>query len=152
MKETETPNHSCRVLLVDDSDDIATLIKAYLDGPRTTLTVSTSGGEGIEAFKNGSFDFVLMDLQMPGVDGYQATKAIRLWERENHLRPTPVAALTAASSASAVASIFSSGCSHYLLKPITRATLLQTIGQHFANARPKYDAAEHRGTLLEKLA
>ncbi len=140
MNETQAQNRSCSVLLVDDNADIATLIKVYLDNSRTTLTVSTNGQEGIDAFKKGSFDLVLMDLQMPGVDGYQATKAIRLWETENHLRPTPIAALTASSSPAAVECIFNSGCSHYLLKPITRITLLQTVGQHSASARSRAHA------------
>jgi two-component system, NarL family, sensor histidine kinase BarA len=125
--------HVCSVLLVDDSSDVAALVKAYLADPRISLTVSAGGKEGIETFKNGCFDLVLMDVEMPGVDGNDATKAIRFWETRNDLRPTPIAALTALESPAAVSEMFSSGCTQYLRKPITKNTLLQTVAQYFAS-------------------
>lgn len=130
---TAQPN-PCNVLLVDDSIDIATIVKGHLNDPNIHLTVSTTAKDGIEAFKRTSFDLVLMDMQMPDVDGYEATRAIRFWERQNDRRPTPIAAFTGAS-ASALSQVYESGCTHYLPKPVTRNVLLQTVNQYFSAAR-----------------
>ncbi len=152
MVNTNQTEHQnpCKVLLIDDSSDVASLIRAHLSDPRISLTVSNNGREGIEAFINGSFDFVLMDLQMPEMDGYEATRQIRLWERQNNLRPTPIAALTASSSPADISEMFISGCSHYLPKPITRNVLLQTVGQYFAASRKDLSAPAASLASLEK--
>lgn len=126
---------SCHVLLIDDSDDIAALVKAHLNDPNVNVTVTANGRDGIEAFKQSAFDLVLMDLHMPGMDGFETTRAIRFWERQNDRRPTPIAALTAASSTSALSEVYGSGCTHYLAKPITRNVLLQTVSQYFSSVR-----------------
>ncbi len=124
---------TCNVLLVDDSSDVAALVKAYLTDPRIALTVSQGGREGVRAFKTTAFNLVLMDVQMPDLNGYEATRAIRFWEAHNDLRPTPIAALTACESPSAVAELFASGCTQYLRKPITKNILLQTVAQYFSS-------------------
>ncbi len=133
--ETASLRRSCNVLLVDDSHDIATLVQAHLSDPSIHVTVSTNGWDGIETFKQSPFDLVLMDIQMPGLDGCEATRAIRFWERQNHRRPTPIAALTAASSTIALNEVYQSGCTQYLPKPISRNVLLQTVSQYFLSSR-----------------
>ena len=80
---------------------------------------------------------------MPVLDGCAATLAIRRWEKEKSLRPTPITALTASSSADDLAKIFASGCSHYLPKPVTKAILLQTV-QQFFNAQTRRSAGSGR--------
>jgi CheY-like chemotaxis protein len=131
---TELVKSTCKVLLVDDNSDMAALISAHLNDPRITLKIATSGREGIEAFKDGSVDLVLMDIQMPEIDGYEATRAIRFWENRNDLCPTPIAALTSFDSTEALSEIFISGCTTYLRKPVTRNVLLQTVSQYFRAA------------------
>ena len=140
MPNTSSNRKSCNVLLIDDSVDIAVVVKAYLNDPKINLTVSSSGREGIDKFKNTPFDLVLMDLQMPEVDGYEATRAIRFWERQNDRRPTPIAALTASSSSDALSEVFDSGCTHYLPKPVTRNILLQTVSQYYSASRSADEA------------
>jgi two-component system sensor histidine kinase BarA len=131
----------CKVLLVDDNHDVASLITEHLRDPQISLTVSTSGPEGIQAFQREPFDVVLMDLQMPGMDGYEATRAIRFWERQKHLRPAAIAALTASTSSEALSDLFVAGCDIYLPKPVTRNVLLQTVGQYFTKSRGVPDEA-----------
>ena len=109
---TELVKSTCKVLLVDDNSDMAALISAHLEDPRIILKIATSGREGIEAFKDGSVDLVLMDIQMPEIDGYEATRAIRFWENGNDLCPTPIA-LTSFDSTEALSEIFISGCTTY---------------------------------------
>jgi len=125
-----------KILLVEDSPDGVAIVKAYLKDPRIDVTVSADGEKGLQAFKESVFDLVLMDIQMPVLDGCAASLAIRRWELQNSLAPTPITALTASSSAGELARIFTSGCSNYLPKPVTKAILLQTVRQFF-NAQPK---------------
>ena len=139
-KREETPAQY-RVLLVEDSRDSAALVKAYLKDPLIHLTVSADGEKGLQAFKQSVFDLVLMDIQMPVLDGCAAALAIRHWEVENSLAPTPITALTASSTASELSRIFTSGCSNYLPKPVTKEILLQTVRQ-FLHSRPKSAALQ----------
>jgi CheY-like chemotaxis protein len=125
-----------RVLLIEDSHDSVAVTKAFLNDPRIQVTVSGDGEQGFQAFKDSAFDLVLMDIQMPVLDGCEAALAIRRWEIENSLMPTPITALTASSTVGDVARIFASGCSSYLPKPVTKAILLQTVRQ-FLIALPK---------------
>ena len=114
------------VLLVDDNEDVAVLVKQYLKDPRIALTVANNGRDGFETFKNGGFDLVLMDIEMPVLDGLEATKAIRLWENQKDLEKTPIAALTARTSMDTLSEIYAAGCTQYLAKPIAKNVLLQT--------------------------
>ncbi len=118
------------VLLVDDNEDIAVLVKHYLKDPRIAITVATNGLDGVQTFKNGGFDLVLMDIEMPVLDGLEATKAIRLWEHQKDLEETPIAALTARTSMETLSEIYAAGCTQYLAKPIAKNVLLQTLGQY----------------------
>ena len=66
---------------MDDSQDNRALLKIYFKDTRWELELAENGAEGISCFKNQAFDVVLMDIQMPVMDGYAATRAIREWER-----------------------------------------------------------------------
>jgi CheY-like chemotaxis protein len=125
-----------KVLLVEDSRDSVAVVTSYLNDPRIDVTVSADGEEGVRAFKQSRFDLVLMDIQMPVLDGCAAALAIRHWEVENSFSPTPITALTASTTAAELARIFTSGCSNYLPKPVTKEILLQTVRQ-FLNAHPR---------------
>jgi CheY-like chemotaxis protein len=125
----------CRVLVIDDSPDMVRLVQAYLADSRISVTVAYNGSDGIAGFRNGVFDLVLMDMVMPGVDGYAAARSIRTWEKENGLPRTPIAALTAVSDFGASNRILSAGCTLHLTKPITRTALLQIVSM-IRNASP----------------
>jgi CheY-like chemotaxis protein len=134
-----TPNTTSahyKVLLVEDSHDSVAVTKAFLNDPRIQVTVSLNGEQGFKAFRDSVFDLVLMDIQMPVLDGCATALAIRCWEIENSLMPTPITALTASSTAGDLARIFASGCSSYLPKPVTKTILLQTVRQ-FLNVLPR---------------
>jgi CheY-like chemotaxis protein len=125
-----------KVLLVEDNRDSVLVTKAFLNDPRIQVTVSGDGEQGVKAFKDSAFDLVLMDIQMPVLDGCAAALAIRRWEIENSLTPTPITALTASSTVADLAKIFASGCSSYLPKPVTKTILMQTVRQ-FLHAPPR---------------
>jgi CheY-like chemotaxis protein len=133
-KYNATPKY--KVLLVEDNNDAVAITRAFLSDPSIQLTVSADGEQGVRAFKDASFDLVLMDIQMPVLNGCDAALAIRRWEVENGLIPTPITALTALSNASDLAKIYASGCSNYLPKPVTKPMLLQTVRQ-FLSSSPR---------------
>lgn len=116
-----------RVLLVEDSPDNQLLVRSYLKQPDYFLDVAEHGAVALDKFKSAHYDVVLMDVQMPVMDGYAATKAIRLWERDHDLPPIPIIALTALALKEEGARLFEAGCNTHLTKPIKKSTLLEVL-------------------------
>ena len=87
-----------QILMVDDSSDNRALIRAYLKKTPYHLAEAEDGQQAIDKFIAGKFDLVLMDIQMPIVDGFEATSTIRVWETANGRRRTPIIALTASAT------------------------------------------------------
>jgi two-component system sensor histidine kinase/response regulator len=116
-----------RVLLVEDSPDNQLLVRAYLKQPDYFLDVAEHGVVALDKFKSAHYDVILMDVQMPVMDGYAATKAIRSWERDHDLPPTPIIALTALALKEEGARIFEAGCNTHLTKPVKKSTLLEVL-------------------------
>ncbi len=83
------------ILLADDAKENCIVFKAFFKNTPHRLTIVEDGIQALEQFKDGDFDLVLMDIQMPGMNGYEVTEKIRVWERIHNLTPTPVLALTA---------------------------------------------------------
>ncbi|MBV8553476.1 MAG: response regulator [Acidobacteriaceae bacterium] len=118
---------SLRVLLADDSEDNVFLIQSYLRDSACSIDVAENGAVALEKFQSGKYDVVLMDVQMPVMDGYSATRRIREWERKNQRKPTPVIALTAYALPDEIAKSLNAGCTAHLAKPIRRKTLLEAL-------------------------
>jgi len=89
-----------------------------------------NGEIAVEKFRSGAYDLVLMDVQMPVLDGYAATQQIRAWEREQRRNPTPVVALTAYALETETAKAAEAGCTSLVTKPIKFAELIQTIEKY----------------------
>ena len=87
-------------------------------------------------FESGNYDLVLMDRQMPVMDGLTATRTIRTWEKANDRRPTPIIALTASALKGDREKCMAAGCTAYLTKPIKQEVLLQAIKEHSLFAPP----------------
>ena len=116
-----------RILLVEDSPDNQVLVRSYLKQTPYRLDIADHGAIGLELFKKGYYDLILMDMQMPVMDGYEATQAIRAWEREHDLPPTQVIALTALALKEDGVKILASGCNAHMTKPIKKHTLLEVL-------------------------
>jgi PAS domain S-box-containing protein len=116
-----------RILLVEDSPDNQVLIRSYLKPTPHRLDVADNGEIAFEKFKANQYDLILMDMQMPVMNGYDTTKAIRAWEREHDLPRTQIIALTALALKEESAKIFEAGCDAHMTKPIKRATLLEVL-------------------------
>jgi len=119
-----------RVLLAEDSEYNVLLVRAYLKNSGIDLEVAENGKIAVEKVISNRPDLILMDLQMPVMDGLEATRAIRQAEGRTGTRPIPILALTADAGQEAVSRSLIAGCSEHLSKPIKRTTLLEAIARH----------------------
>jgi two-component system sensor histidine kinase/response regulator len=127
------PARSLGVLLVEDTDDNRMLVLAYLRNTPHRVTCAEDGAQAVEAYRQagaGGFDVVLMDMQMPVMDGYAATREVRRIERDGGWPHTPVVALTAYALAEETSHAIAAGCDDYLTKPIKKATLLDALTRY----------------------
>jgi two-component system, sensor histidine kinase and response regulator len=124
MPQTSRPLH---ILLVEDSPDNQILVRSYLKSTPHHVDVAEHGGVALEQFKREHYDVILMDMNMPVMDGYEATRAIRAWEQEQHWPKTQIIALTALVLKEEGEKILEAGCDAHLTKPIKRQTLLEAL-------------------------
>ncbi|MDD4004189.1 MAG: ATP-binding protein [Elusimicrobiaceae bacterium] len=129
--ENEHSGRKLKILIVEDSRDNIMIIRAFLKKQSHTLTECYNGKEAVEAFRRERFDLILMDIQMPVMDGYTATRLIREHEQEGNLPRTPIVVLSAYSTSEEQQRALELGCDRYLTKPLTRTGVLETIA-HYA--------------------
>jgi CheY-like chemotaxis protein len=115
------------ILLVDDSKDNRLLIESYLKKTPHRIDIAENGEIAVEKFIAGKYDIVLMDMQMPVMDGYTATRIIRKFELEKGLNSTPIIALTAYALKEDAQKSIDAGCTAHLTKPIKKAKLMETL-------------------------
>ena len=115
------------ILVAEDVADNRLLIQAYLKGSPYTVTFAYEGRQAVELFEAGAFDVVLMDVQMPVMDGLEATRQIRAFERAHARTLTPIVAVTATAGTADADASRAAGCDAHLVKPISKRALLVTI-------------------------
>jgi len=119
-----------RILVAEDSAVNLKLIEKYLKDPSFEIDTAQNGAVAVEKFQSGQYDLVLMDLQMPVMDGYAATRNMRAWETEHRKSPTPILALTAHAFKEEKDKSMAAGCNAHLIKPIRKPELLEAIRRH----------------------
>ena len=119
------------ILVAEDSDDSYFVLEGYLREENHHLTRATTGALAVELFKNGQYDLVFMDIHMPDMDGYSATRAIRTWETGRARARVPIVVLSSDSPATQLRNGAKVGCSSYLTKPVSKAAL-STVLKRFA--------------------
>lgn len=120
-------NASLRVLVAEDVDVNRRIVEEMLSLLGCYVEHAVNGLEAISKFSDGNFDIVLMDCQMPRLDGFEATRKIREIERDSHLRRTPIYALTAGTSSEDRKKFEESGMDGYLAKPFTLAQISSLV-------------------------
>jgi PAS domain S-box-containing protein len=131
----------CRILLADDSIDNRLLIRAYLGKTGYGLDEAENGQVAVDKLLSARYDLVLMDIQMPVMDGFTAVRRVRQWERENNSRHTPIIALTASTFDETVRKAIEAGCDSHLGKPLRRSTLLRVIRETALSEQPDKPAS-----------
>ncbi len=125
--QDDAPLPALRILLAEDSPDNCTIMKAYLAHTPYAIDVAETGVLACEMFEATHYDLVLMDRQMPLMDGLTATRKIRAWEAANGRASTPIIAVTASALKGDREKCLSAGCTAFLTKPIRQDVLLQAI-------------------------
>lgn len=122
-----TDTEKKRILLVEDNPDNRLLIKAYLKKQPYEIEEAEHGQQAVELFMANDYDIVLMDVQMPIMDGHAATRAIREYENSQQETATPIVALTAHAIKEEQDKSMAAGCDAHLTKPIKKKTLLNAL-------------------------
>ena len=130
-----------RILLVEDNDINQQLARELLEGAGFSVTIASNGREAVQAVLGDDFDAVLMDVQMPVMDGYQATEEIR---RQDRCRKLPIIAMTAHAMAGDREKSLAVGMNDHITKPINPAQLFSTLSD--------WITAGERGLPAERFA
>jgi signal transduction histidine kinase/CheY-like chemotaxis protein len=140
VSDADVEAAALRILLADDHPANRKVIEVLLAGACADLVCVADGQEALDAFAEGGFDLVLMDMQMPVMDGLTATAEIRALEARRGWNRTPLLMLTANAMAEHVEAGRKAGADGHLAKPVTMATLFAGINQVLTAADPALDA------------
>ena len=127
--EAEPELPPIRILAAEDNTTNQLLLTAILDPLGVDVVITADGRAAVEAFSAQSFDLVLMDVQMPVMNGIDATQAIRAIEAERNLPQTPILALSANVMRHQVEEYLAAGMNGFVAKPIEMAALIDAISQ-----------------------
>ncbi len=113
-----------KILVVEDEERNRYLISFILKSNGLEVITANNGMEGVEAAKNQMVDLVIMDIKMPRMDGYEATRRIR--ELDGY-QSVPIVALTSYAMAGDEKKALEAGCNGYISKPINPETIMDEI-------------------------
>lgn len=151
--EIPADTRTLHILLVDDYETNRLLIKSFLKKTPYVVDEAVNGEEAFNKFRTGKYSIVLMDMQMPVMDGYTAAELIRRWERENNVLPTPIIALTAHAYKEDAEKAKASGCDLHLPKPIDMNGLLRAIYEMsvFATEVPETQEVRTKNVVISDI-
>ena len=123
------------VLLVEDNEVNQLVARRLLEHMGVTVVTARNGHEALEKVRQRDFDCILMDVQMPVLDGMEATRQLRQWEREQGRAPIPVIALTANAMEEERERCFTAGMDDHLAKPFRRQQLSRVLTPYLTPER-----------------
>jgi len=115
---------SKRILVVDDQEDLRGVLRDLLIGSGYTVIEAADGETGVAKAKSDRPDLILMDIQMPVIDGYEATRLIK---GDPNLKPIPIVAVSSFAMKGDEEKARAAGCDHYVTKPYSPMQLLRLI-------------------------
>ena len=114
-----------RILIVEDDRLSMTLLSDFLSAHGHTVLKTSEGSEAINLARDEQPDLILMDIRLPGISGFDAT---RLLKQDDETKAIPIIAVTAFATAGDETKALESGCAAYITKPVNVGELLKTIG------------------------
>ncbi len=128
--KSEKAGRSLRILVADDAEENLLVVESFLKTTPYRVDTADNGRIATEKFQSTEYDLVLMDMQMPVMDGYTATRLIREWEKEAGRERCPILALSAYAMTGDTEKSIEAGCDGHLAKPIRKKRLLDAIFHH----------------------
>ncbi len=128
--------HGLRVLVAEDNEVNRKSTQMMLEDIATTILTADNGQQALQLFKTEHFDIVLMDIQMPVMDGLETTRHIRMHEAKLNAKPVPIIALTANVMSRDKDTCMSAGMSDYLAKPLRKHDLRALVEKHLPGRVP----------------
>ena len=113
-----------RILVVEDQEDLRGVLRTLLTGSGYAMLEAVDGETGVARAKSDRPDLVLMDIQMPVLDGYEATRRIK---PDPDLKGTPVIAVSSFAMKGDEEKARAAGCDHYVTKPYSPMQLLRVV-------------------------
>jgi two-component system cell cycle response regulator DivK len=113
-----------RVLVIEDHEDNRRIVRDLLTSAGYTITEAATGEDGVRLAEAQPPDLILMDIDLPGIDGYEATRRVR---EHPALRSVPVVAVTSYALSGDDAKAFAAGCDAYVAKPFSPRALLAKV-------------------------
>ena len=118
---------SKRILVVEDQEDNRKIMRDLLTASGFELIEAETGEDGVAAASREKPDLILMDIQLPGLDGYEATRRIR---SDPELKQTPIIAVTSYALSGDDKKALEAGCDDYIAKPFRPQVLLDCLAKH----------------------
>jgi CheY-like chemotaxis protein/anti-sigma regulatory factor (Ser/Thr protein kinase) len=140
-ERADVEGRSVRLLAAEDNPVNQKVLQAIVEPMDVELTIVDNGELAVEAWKTGIYDAILMDIQMPVMDGIAAARAIRAGERSDGRSRTPILALTANALTHQVEEYMAAGMDGHVAKPIEISKLYDALSRVLANAEPEESAA-----------
>lgn len=112
-----------KILVIDDDEGMTELLSLMLAPASTNILTANSGGEGVALVKKSSPDAIILDLMMPGMNGWQVCQAVREFSQ------IPILILSAIDSPGLVAQALDYGADDYLIKPVSSGTLIARLNK-----------------------
>ncbi|MEN8139808.1 MAG: response regulator [Thermodesulfobacteriota bacterium] len=115
------------ILVVDDEEINRSFLVDLLRMHKIPASQASNGQDAVEKWRLGDYSAILMDIQMPILDGYAATREIRQLENKDSRTPTPIIAVTANNSLEARQACFAAGIDDFVAKPVIISELLRVV-------------------------
>ena len=118
---------SKRVLVIEDHEDNRKIVRDLLTASGYEMLEASSGEEGLASAERERPDLILMDIQLPGLDGYEVTRRVKAIPALNHI---PIIAVTSYALSGDDQKAFAAGCDGYVTKPFSPRLLLAKIKEY----------------------
>ncbi len=123
----EYNQHSISILIIDDNKDYINILNEYLASTHYVIDSCQHGHSGFNKYTKKQYDIILLDCQMPDLNGYDVSKNIRLYEEKHKIKKTPILAITANKTIDIKSKCLNSGMTAVLTKPFNKKELITEI-------------------------